>query len=441
MSSEGMCYLCMAVMFTPPTWEVYLAIVVLVFFLFCSAYISASEAAFFSLSPRARQRLEDERKENVQCDIVLKLLSHEDRFLATILIVNNLVNVGVVVLSNFVLNSTLSFVGMGGVEFFVKTLFITFLLLLFGEILPKNIGMAFSESYIRFASRGLQIVYLLLSPLAIPLSRAVSSMYQRFSSRSDLSMDELGQALEITESLPEETILRGIVRFGDIEASEIMRPRIDVVAVEVKEKYNELKRIVLESGYSRIPVYEDTLDTVVGILYVKDLLPYLEAADDFNWVQLIRKVYFIPENKRINVLFHEFQAHHVHMAVVVDEYGGTSGILTLEDVIEEVFGEMKDESDAESRLYVSLGDGVYRIEGKMPLNDLAKLLNMKDITVFDAIRGEAETLGGLVLEILGRFPVEGEVVRVAGLVLTMDHVGKRRIESIHVEVPRDEKSK
>lgn len=401
----------------------------------CSACMSASESAFFSLSPSEREVMEQGVEERAAYRLALEMLGHPDRLLATILIMNNLVNVGIVLLGNYVVNHMLLFENAEAMEFLVKVVLITFLLLLFGEILPKNIGLVFAMSYVSHTSQLLYFLYRLTGPVATPLSRMVSTMHQRFATPPNLSLDELGQALEITQGQlsEEEGILKRIVHFGEIEASQIMRPRIDVVAIDVEEDFASVKRLVTSSGYSRIPAYEGTLDTVVGILYVKDLLPYLNAPDGFNWVQLIRGAYFVPENKPINALFADFQHRQIHLAVVVDEYGGTSGIITLEDVMEEVFGEIADESDAEAKLYTQLGDGVYRIDAKMQLNDLCKLLQIEDDSIFDSVRGEAETLGGLVLEIMGRFPEVGTTLRVEGLTLVVEQMSKRRIEYIRVE--------
>lgn len=396
--------------------------------------MSASESAFFSLSPAQLDRMEMEQEGVPTYGLALRMLANDNRLLATILIGNNFVNVGIVMVSNHIADSVVTFVDAPAAEFMVKVVLITFLLLLFCEIMPKNVGMALSLDYVRRMGGLLYGVYRVLGPFARPLSRMVANMNRHFTPRSSISMDDLGQALEITqEQIEEEPILRRIVQFGQIEASEIMRPRIDVVGVDVEEGFDELRRIVLESGYSRIPAYRDTLDTVEGILYVKDLLPYLDESDDFDWVKLLRGVYYVPENKRINSLLRDFQEDQVHMAIVVDEYGGTSGILTLEDVMEEVFGEIGDESDAESRLYSIVGDGVYRVDAKIQLNDLCKLLSYEDDSVFDAQRGEAETLAGLILELLGRFPRMGEVLHVGDLTLTVEKVGARRIESVRLE--------
>ncbi len=419
----------------PPTLGLWLGLGVLLVLLCGSAFMSASESAFFSLSPSELETMEREQEGTSGYRLALRMLAHPDRLLASILIMNNAVNVGIVLLGDYVVTGLVRFEDAGATEFLVKVVLITFLLLLFGEIFPKNIGLVFALPYVRFAGRSIHFFYRMTSPLAGPLSRMVSSMHQRFAAPPNLSMDELGHALDITQGKLSDDggILRRIVHFGEIEASEIMRPRIDVVAIDVEGDFESVKALITSSGYSRIPAYEGTLDTVVGILYVKDLLPYLDAPAGFNWVQLIRSAYYVPENRPINSLFSDFQHRRIHMAVVVDEYGGTSGIITLEDVMEEVFGDIVDESDAEAKLYTQLGEGVYRIDAKMQLNDLSKLLGLEDDDIFQDVRGEAETLGGLVLEVLGRFPEVGQTLKVAGLTLTVEQMGKRRIEYIKVE--------
>lgn len=423
------------VIFHAPSIGAVVGLAVLLLLLAMSAFISGSESAFFSLKPSDLHHMQEHQSEEVRYRLGLEMLNNQDRLLATILITNNLVNVGIVILSNYVTDTLVTFSNSAVAAFLVKMVAITFLLLLFGEIMPKHLGASRPLAYAGSAARILYGFYLFWGPIAKLLARSVSRMNQRFTPRVQLSMDELGEALEITKGhlQEEEAILKRIVTYGHIEVCEIMRPRLDTVAVEKNTDYNTLKETVLASGYSRVPVYEDTLDTVVGILYVKDLLQHIDEPSTFDWFRLVRKAYFVPENKRINHLFAEIQRNHIHMAIVVDEYGGTCGVITLEDILEEIFGEIGDESDATTELYTKINDHSYRFQAKIQLNDLCKILEIDD-AIFDDMRGEAETLGGLILEVLGEFPKRNAVLEVAHLRLTVEAVSKRRIETVRVDL-------
>ncbi len=424
--------------FLVPTVGLGVGLVVLLLLLLTSAFISGSESACFSLKPKDLDHMRREREDIPAYGLALTMLESQDRLLASILITNNLVNIGIVILSAYITDGLISFAEAPVAGFVVKVVLITFLILLFGEVLPKLLGTARPVLYLRKVARPLYFIYCVLKPFSILMARSVSRINQRLTPKLDLSMEELGEALDITEGhLPEEEeMLKRIVHYGDIEVSEIMKPRMDVVAVDVAEDYKSLQHIVLPSGYSRIPVYKESLDQVEGVLYVKDMLPYIDEEFDFNWVKLLRPAYFVPENKKIDDLFTEFQQERIHLAIIVDEYGGTCGIVTLDDILEEVFGEIGHEGKRKLQLYRRLSDTSVDFEAKIQINDLCKVLGIDDALLDDA-RGESETLAGLVLELLGRFPEKGEVIQVQGLKLTVEQVDARRIERIRVDYGED----
>jgi gliding motility-associated protein GldE len=314
---------------------------------------------------------------------------------------------------------------------------ITFILLLFGEIIPKILATSKALSFSRFMAYPLLIITKVFKPFNYLLVSSTAQMSKRFSQKRNISIDELSDALDITSGQhPEEKkILKGIVTFGHTEVREIMKPRLDVVALDITTGFNKLKSVVVESGYSRIPVYEHSFDEVRGVLYVKDLLPYINEPDDFNWQQLLREAYFIPESKKINVLLSEFQASRIHLAIVVDEYGGTCGIVSLEDILEEIVGEISDESDEEISLYTKIDDNNYLFEGKILLNDFAKVMNVSD-SIFDDVRGEAETLAGVILEIMGYLPNKHDTITHKFFKFTIDSVDNKRIRRIKVTIAK-----
>jgi len=277
----------------------------------------------------------------------------------------------------------------------------------------------------------------IFKPFNYLLVTSAAQVSRRFSSRRNISIDELGDALDITSGQhpEEEKILRGIVNFCHTEVREIMQPRLDVVAIELTRGFNKVKSIAVESGYSRIPVYENSFDEVRGVLYVKDMIPYIDKADDFNWQKFIREPYFVPENKKINVLLSEFQANRIHLAIVVDEYGGTCGIVSLEDILEEIVGEISDESDEEVSLFTKIDEQNYIFEGKILLNDFAKVLNVDD-SVFDDVRGEAETLAGVILEMVGALPQKNDTITHKFFKFTIVSVDNRRIRQIKVSIQK-----
>ena len=388
----------------PGTGEL-VAIVLAVLLLFASGFVSASEIAFFSLSP---SDLNDIEEENHASDKHIKsLLADSERLLATILISNNFVNVTIIMLCNYFFAGVIDFGTSVVLEFLVITVVLTFLLLLFGEIMPKIYSAQYTLKFTRFAAPVISALRKVFSPFSNMLVRSSVLVNKCVSKKNyNISVDELSQALELTdknEISEESNILEGVIRFGGETAKEVMTPRLDIVDLEIQTPFSEVFDCVVENAYSRIPVYEDSRDNIKGILYIKDLLPYLKKGEDFAWQNLIRPAFFVPETKMIDDLLRDFQANKIHIAIVVDEFGGTSGIVTMEDIIEEIVGEINDEYDDEERMYVKLNDTTYVFEAKVLLSDFCKILKL-DADEFEEVEGEADTLAGLLLEIKGEFP-------------------------------------
>ena len=410
------------------------SVAVVCFLLLASAFVSGSETAYFSLSPADVESIR--RSERSADKSIVRLLGEQDYFLATILIANNLVNICIVVVSDRIIDGIARF-HSAGLEFAVKTVVVTFLLLLFGEIIPK---VTATYSPLRIARGGAAVLAGLsrvLRPLAYVLVRcgmAVNS--PALSHRSNLSMDELSDAIEITSthSREEKRMLNGIVNFVNVDAEQVMTPRLDVTALEITDDYDTVKNTIVSSGYSRIPVYEETIDNIRGILYVKDLLPHIARANDFEWTKLLRKPYFIPGQTKINDLLEEFQNNKIHMAVVVDEYGSTQGLISLEDIMEEIVGEISDESDTDASFYTRTGENTFIFEAKTSLMDFCKVLELDEET-FDDQRGEAETIGGLMLEIRRDFLKKGESVTCHDIELRVESLSGHRMEKIKVTRP------
>ncbi|RUT73220.1 gliding motility-associated protein GldE [Ancylomarina longa] len=407
----------------------------MVLLLFCSALISGSEVAMFSLSPQQISDIEFE--ENQKSKKLLQLLKIPERLLATILIANNFVNVGIVILSSFTTNALVDFSKAPGIGFVVQVVIITFLLLLFGEIIPKIYA---SQTSVRFSKlMALPLFYLekLFRPLSIILIKSTSLVNKRISKKQNISMGDLSQALELTadEITEEIEILEGIVNFGNINVEEIMQSRMDVIAVDVHTSFSKLKSVIIESGYSRIPVYDGNLDNVRGILYVKDLLPHHHKPNTFRWQTIIRPPFYVPETKKINDLLEEFQTKKNHMAIVVDEYGGTAGIITMEDILEEIVGDITDESDDEKKTFTIEEDGSYLFEGKTLLNDFFKIMDLES-DIFDDIKGDADTLAGLLLEMKGEIPHKKEEFQYKFFQFIVEAVDNRRIKKIRLITPK-----
>ena len=406
-----------------------LACVLLIF----SGYASGSEIAFFSLSPNDLNDLNEE-KSDVDRKIQ-ELREDSESTLSTILITNNLVNVTIIMLCNYFFAHVVDFGMAYWLQFIVITILLTFLLLLFGEIMPKVYASQHALAFCRMSAGGIVVLRKIFYPLSSVLIRS-GLLAEKVVQKENhvLSVDDLEQALELTdeEELKEEkNMLEGIVRFGDETAKEVMTSRQDVVDLDFRLPFPEVLKCIVENNYSRIPVYQETIDNIRGILYIKDLLPYLSKPANFRWQSLIRPPYFVPETKKIDDLLREFQQNKVHIAIVVDEFGGTSGLITLEDILEEIVGEINDEYDEEEMQYTKLTYNTYVFEGKTQLTDFARLLNMDD-EEFDDV--ESDTLAGLLLEIKGDFPSIHEVLKFKNLTFEVLKKEQRRISRVKVTV-------
>lgn len=425
--------------FLPLTIGTVFAILLNVFLLLSSGLISGSEVAYFSLEPIDLDRLRE--KKSRKNNLILEHLRDKETLLATILIGNNFVNVAIVILTSFITSQLMVFDGNNVIQFVFEILFITSIILFFGEILPKVYA---SKTPLRFAGLMAYPLWLLtriLKPISLILTKSTGFVNTHLSRKlKNLSMDDISHALELTgnDMSDEKEILEGIVKFGNIDVSEIMTARVDVIDVDIKSDYSKVLQTIIDSGYSRIPVFEETPDNVKGILYVKDLLAYLDHDNTFQWQKLIRKAYYVPDTKMINDLLEEFQAKKIHMAIVVDEYGGTSGIVTLEDILEEIVGDISDELDDDEDFYTLQPDGSISFEGKTQINDFHKVTNTNE-DAFNDVRGEAETLAGLILELKGEIPLKNEKIEYKNFVFTVLAVDNRRIKRLKFEMKKEKK--
>ncbi|MFR9649025.1 MAG: gliding motility-associated protein GldE [Rikenellaceae bacterium] len=413
------------------TDDIVMLLVVMVL-LALSALVSGAETAFFSLS---RADVDEISQGNShQGGTVIKLLSEVDLLLATILIINNIVNIAIVIFTADVLDNIFTFT-YG--EFFFKSVVVTFILLFFGEIAPKVLSQTSPRSFACFAAYPLLFFRRIFYPLSFILVKAGNRISSR-TSAEEISLDELADAVDIATPTNEEEkgILSGIINFVNTDVAEVMRPRVDITAISCRESFANVKKIVVKSGFSRIPIYDETLDEIRGVLYVKDLLPHA-LEESFNWQKLIRKPYFVPEHKKISDLLEEFQSQKVHLAVVVDEYGSTLGLLTLEDIIEEIVGEISDDSDTDEQFYTRIDSNTYIFEGRTHIGDFERVLELKEDT-FSDVQGEAETLAGLIIEYKRSFPKVGDKIELHSLVFIVESMGGangRRVDKIKVILP------
>jgi gliding motility-associated protein GldE len=429
------------VVVNPPDLKVITGLIILGIMLFISALMSGSEVAFFSLRPEDIEKLKSNRSK--KASLALRLCDSPDKLLSTILVANNTVNIAIVLLAAFISSRTFDFSSSPVLGFIVEAVAITFLILFFGEIIPKVFATKNQLPIVLFMAFPMSFLEIFFRPVTSFLIFSTSFVRKRAGIKhSNISMDDLSDALELASDdiNEDEKILKGIVNFGNIDVSEIMCPRIDVTAIDIKLGFNKVKSIIIESGFSRIPVYSGSFDSVKGILYAKDILPYTGSPDNFKWQSLIRPPHFVPETKKINELLKEFQIKKIHMAVVIDEYGGTSGIITLEDVLEEIVGEITDESDEDEPLYRKIDDMTYIFEGKILLNDFFKIIEIDD-DPFEDVRGESETLAGLVLEITGEIPQKGKEITYRKFKFRIESADKRRIKEIRLEITDDDGNK
>lgn len=423
-----------AVSFQTPSAGSVIAMVTALFLLFLSGFISASETAFFSLSPEEMKRLKD--GEIPRSSKAAALLSDSERLLATVLTANNLVNVAVILLLDLAFAQMVSF-GAEWLEFTVLTVILTFILLLFGEIIPKLYSAHNSLSFSLRAAPLLTFMTTLLHPVSSLLMRS-KSLTEHIPSRKNynISVDQLEHALELTDASDieeEQQMLEGVIRFGDETVLDVMTSRTDMVMLEIRASYSDVMKCIGKNFYSRVPVYSETSDNIKGILYIKDLLPYLEKGDNFRWQSLIRPAFFVPETRKVDDLLHDFQTGRIHMAIVVDEFGGTSGLVTLEDIIEEILGEINDEFDEESVNYRKVGPDAFLFEGKTPLSDFFRVVDL-DEDDYSSYVGSADTLAGFLLELKGDFPKKDEEIVCRDLVMRVNEKKERRISGVRVTV-------
>lgn len=421
------------VQFLEPTTGAIVAAVLACVLLLLSGYASGSEIAFFSLSPNDLNELDEEKNKSDQQ--ILQLREDSERTLATILITNNLVNVTIIMLCNYFFDHVIDFGMAYWLQFIIITVLLTFLLLLFGEIMPKVYAGQHALAFCRFSAGGILRMSSLFRPLSSILMRSgmlAEKVVQKES--HTLSVDDLEQALELTDEndlKEEKNMLEGIVRFGDETAKEVMTSRQDVVDLDFRSSFPDVLKCIVENNYSRIPVYQGSIDNIRGILYIKDLLPHLSKPATFRWQSLIRPPYFVPETKKIDDLLRDFQENKVHIAIVVDEFGGTSGIITLEDILEEIVGEINDEYDEEEKNYTRVNANTYIFEGKTLLSDFYKILDLDD-EVFEEVEGDADSLAGLLLEIKGDFPELNEKIDYQNFTFVVTELDGHRISKIKV---------
>ncbi len=423
---------------TPPDLSAIIAIILAAFLLLVSGFVSASEIAFFSLNPNDKNEIAqgnsavDKKIEN--------LLEDAERLLATILITNNFVNVMIIMLCNYFFSSIIDFGTSVILEFIVITVILTFLLLLFGEIMPKIYSAEHTLRFCRIAAPGIWVFRKIFYPISSLLIHSTVFTNKMVSKENySISVDDLSQALELTDKndiSEEQNMLKGIIRFGDETAKEVMTSRMDMVDLSVKATYQEVLQCIVENAYSRIPVYSGSRDNIKGVLYIKDLLPHLNKGNNFRWQSLIRPPYFVPETKMIDDLLRDFQVNKVHMAIVVDEFGGTSGLVTMEDIIEEIVGEINDEYDEEERPYVKLDEHTYIFEAKILLSDFYKVLKINE-DEFEPIEGEADTLAGLLLEIKGEFPKLHEKLTFKNYTFEVLEMDARRILKVKLMIQEE----
>lgn len=423
--------------------EAFVSIAIIVILIIASGLISGSETAFFSLTPANFETLRQGTYKNDK--LILQMREKPKLLLATILISNNFINVAIVILSTYIVTLLFNLNDFPVLAFAIQVVVITSVILIFGEIIPKIYANKEPIVIANSMVKPLRILITVFKPLSILLVKSTSVIDKRLNIKGqNISMSELSDAIDLTvdEMAPEEEkmILKGIAKFGEIEASEIMQSRVNVTSVDSSIPFRDMMHIVQESGFSRIPVYEETFDKVLGILYIKDLLSHLDKEEKADWMDLVRPAFFVPENKKINDLLQEFRDKKIHLAIVVDEYGGTSGIITLEDIIEEIVGEISDEFDIEEHQFKfrKISPVSYLFEAKTPLNDFCKILNIED-DFFDEVKGESDSLGGLILELEGVIPEKNTIVTYQQFEFTVMDSDARKINEVKVKIKKEKK--
>ncbi len=395
--------------------------------------VSAAEVALFSLTQKDMSTLTEE--DISKANSISKLLQHPKKLLATILVANNFSHIGVVIIFSFVGNSIFSMIESPVLKFATEVILVTFLILLFGEVLPKIYASRNNIKFSKFVANPMIVLDKLLSPISLPMRSLSVYLHEKLAKqKSNISVDQLSQALGLTSTddttSEEQKILQGIVSFGNTDTKQVMSPRIDIFALEINESFTEIYTKIVSKGYSRIPVFRESIDHIEGILFVKDLIPHINKKE-FDWNTLMREPFFVPENKKLDDLLKEFQSKKSHLAIVVDEYGGTSGLVSLEDVIEEIVGDISDEFDDENLNYSQIDDKNFLFEGKINLKDFYRIVDV-DHELFENNKGEAETLAGFILEILGNFPKRGQKINFSNVRFTIEVVDKKRIKQLKV---------
>jgi len=421
-------------------------IVGLLVLLICSALISGAEVALFSLTQKDLDEAKESKSKSFE--IIIKLLKQPKKLLATILVANNFINIAIVILfaslSETLFRGVYSELNLGFFKvdfiFFIEVILITFLILLIGEILPKVYANRNNLKFSKFMAYPLKILDVVISPVSLPMQKVTLEIHKKLGKqKSNLNVDYLSQALELASeddtTQEEQKILQGIVSFGNTDTKQVMRPRIDIFALDQSVEFKTIIAEIVKHGYSRIPVYNESIDSVVGILYVKDLLPHLQKKQ-FDWTTLLRAPFFVPENKKLDDLMVEFQEKKIHLAIVVDEYGGTSGVVSLEDVIEEIVGDISDEFDDDDLIYSKLDSHNYVFEGKTTLKDFYRIIKLKDESVFEDEKGEAETLAGFVLEISKSFPKVNSIIAFKTYLFTIEAINNKRIKQLKVTLKK-----
>lgn len=401
--------------------------------LFCTAIVSGAEVAFFSLSQKDLDEAYLKSPEKVK--ILNRLLERPKKLLATLLVANNFINIGVVILFSFIGKNLFENIVNPILKFSVEVILVTFLILLFGEVLPKIYANRNNVKFAKLIVFPIAILDKILSPISLPMRALTIYLQDKLGKqKSNFSVDQLSQALELTNSeetsSDEQKILEGIVSFGNTDTKQVMSPRIDIFGLEIEEKFSEIIPKIVEKGFSRIPIYKDNIDHIEGVLFVKDIIPYIDERD-FEWKTLIRTPFFVPENKKLDNLLKDFQRMKSHLAIVVDEYGGTSGLVSLEDIIEEIVGDISDEFDDESINFSQIDDKNYLFEGKIYLKDLYRIIDVNE-ELFEDKKGEAETLAGLILELLGNFPRKGQKINFDNCIFTIESLDKKRIKQVKI---------
>ncbi len=418
--------------------ELIYGLVAIVLLLFVTAMIAGAEVAFFSLTQKDRNDIA--QKHPFKNKLITRLMDRPKKLIATLVIAGNFINIAVVILFSVIGEDLFSGISSPVVKFVIDVIFVTFLILFFGEVLPKVYANRNNVRFATMIASPLAILDTLLTPLSVPMRSMTNYMQDKMGAgKSDFSVDKLSQALELTSnedsSKDEQKILKGIVSFGSTDTKQVMSPRIDIFALSISEPFEIVMQKIVDRGFSRIPVYRDNIDTIEGVLFVKDLIPYIDR-NDFDWTTLLREPFFVPENKKLDNLLQDFQNMKNHLAIVVDEYGGTSGLVSLEDIIEEIVGDISDEFDDENINYSRIDEHTYLFEGKIAMKDFYRITDVEE-TLFEEAKGEAETLAGFILEVLGHFPKKGYKFRFHDWQFTIESTDLKRIRQVKAKYERN----